>query len=249
MLDGLKVMRHLLVSLGMIALAFSIGTGVAAAHSGQFIVVEARRDPGVTNAQAQYTDPQLVNRIISFSASGVSFDAGASTCAHATETTTNLTVAKLFRQVMYPRDKPGYSKFARPIDFGLKLSPQTIIPITRFRCRPAVSNDGSDWTRAALFLIGKGIYALSLIPNYLLILKPAPSRITASFNCAKASSPAERTICSDPVLAGWDRSVQLAYDNHGDVDEQRAWLAERDKCSTNKSCLQGAMSLRVMNLK
>lgn len=233
----------------MIGLGLSIGTGVAAARSGQFIVVEARRDPGVTNAQAQYTNPQLVNRIISFSASGVSFDAGASTCSHATETTTNLTVAKLFRQIMYPRDKPGYPRFARPIDFGLKLSPQAIIPVTRFRCRSTVSQDGSDWSRSALFPIGKGTYALSLISDYLLILKPAPSRITASFNCAKATSPAERTICSDPVLAGWDRSVQLAYEDHGDTDEQRAWVVERDKCGTSKSCLHEAMGLRVMNLR
>lgn len=237
------------IKVGIVALALFASTGVVAAPLGQFIVVEARRDPAVSNAQAQYQDPQLVNRIISFSSSGVSFDAGASACTRAVKTTMNVTVVKLFRQIMYPRTKPGYARFARPIDFGLNIAPQTVMPVTRFHCGASSSQDGSNWNRAALFPIGKGTYALSLIPDYLLILKPAPSRITASFNCAKASSPAERTICSDPVLAGWDRSVHLAYEDHGDVGEQRAWLTERDKCGTNKSCLHESMSLRVMNLR
>lgn len=252
MFDGLKAMSWSCIKAGIVPLALSASTGVVAAPSGQFIVVEARRDPAVTNTQAQYQvdDPQLVNRIVSFSASVVSFDAGASTCTRATKMTTNVTLAKLFRQIMYPRTKPDYPKFARPADFGLNVSPQTTIPVTRFHCGATGSNDGSDWNRAALFPIGKDMFALSLIVDYLLILKPAPSRITASFNCAKASLPAERTICSDPVLAGWDRSVKRAYDEtNGDVGEQRAWLAERDKCGTNRTCLHETMSLRVSNLK
>ena len=121
--------------------------------------------------------------------------------------------------------------------------------VTRFHCGAPVGIHGGEWDRAALFPIGKDTYALYLVQDFLLILKPAPSRITASFDCAKAASPTERTICSDPVLAGWDRSVKRAYDDAGgDVGEQRAWIAERDKCGTNRDCLQGAMSLRVTNL-
>lgn len=243
-------MKRLSAGIACGALFFATGTGIAGAPSGNFIVVEARRDPAVRNGQAQYrvNDPQLVNRFVTFSASAVSID-GTYACAPASMRTGNITAGKLFKDIIYPRTILGDRRFARPVDFGLRMSPQTIIPVTHFHCGTFVSHDGRDWNRAALFAIGKNTYALYLIQDFLLILKPAPSRVTASFDCAKAVSPVERTICSDPVLAGWDRSVKRAYDDtSGDLGEQRAWLAQRDKCGTNRACLQGAMSLRVNNL-
>ena len=238
--------------LGAVLLLPIATTAIASAPSGQFIVVEARRDPAITNPQAQYRpdDPQLVNRIVSFSASAVSYDAGASACTRVTETTSKVAAGTLFRQAFSPRNKLGYRRFARPSDFGLSIPPQASVPVTRFRCGASVGHDGSDWNRAALFPIGKDTWGLALVEDFLLILKPAPNRITASFNCAKAATPTERTICSDPVLAGWDRSVQRAFNEaQADVGEQRGWLVERDKCGTNRTCLQNAMGLRVMNLR
>lgn len=244
-------MKRFFIRVACGALFFATGTGIAGVPSGSFIVVEARRDPAVRNGQAQYrvNDPQLVNRLVTFSASAVSID-GAYACARASMRTGNITAGKLFRDIIYPRTISGDRRFARPVDFELRMSPQAIIPVTHFHCGTSVSHDGRDWDRATLFAIGKDAYALYLIQDFLLILKPAPSRVTASFDCVKAASPAERTICSDPVLAGWDRSVKRAYDEtDGDVGEQRAWLTERDKCGTNRACLQGAMSLRVTNLR
>jgi uncharacterized protein YecT (DUF1311 family) len=60
----------------------------------------------------------------------------------------------------------------------------------------------------------------------------------ASFDCAKAAAPIEKTICSDANLARQDRAVAAAYrqklgnaDNDAAKkpvrDAQRAWLASR----------------------
>jgi uncharacterized protein len=73
--------------------------------------------------------------------------------------------------------------------------------------------------------------------------------IRASFDCARANTTVERTICGDRVLAGWDRSVATAYRTASvDPADLRAWLSKRDQCGSDRECLQSAMSLRVANL-
>ena len=246
-------MRSVAVALLGAFLSFAnVEAATAAVATGQFIVVEARRDPAITNAQAQYRpdDPQLVNRIISLIGSTASYDVSRIACARASETTTRMTAGKLFRQLVPERHKLRYSRFARPSDFGVSIAPDTVLAVTRFHCLTPAGRHSSEWDRASLFPIGKGTWALSLIDDFLLILKPVSGRVTASFNCAKATSQTERTICSDPVLAGWDRSVERALiESSGDPEEQRAWLVERDKCGADRSCLRNTMALRVTNLR
>jgi uncharacterized protein YecT (DUF1311 family) len=82
-------------------------------------------------------------------------------------------------------------------------------------------------------------------------------RLRPSFACAAALAAAEAAICADAVLAGWDRSVAIAYAEalrrrpdrasalHG---EQRVWLATRDGCAADAACLQRAMRERVDDL-
>jgi uncharacterized protein YecT (DUF1311 family) len=80
----------------------------------------------------------------------------------------------------------------------------------------------------------------------------------ASFACEKASSPAEKTICSDVELAAWDRSVAEALRqvlDYKDADEKArvlrehvAWKVERDKCGNDRACLAEALSSRTGRL-
>jgi uncharacterized protein len=61
--------------------------------------------------------------------------------------------------------------------------------------------------------------------------------------------PTERTICSDRLLARWDRSLADAYrQSDGDVADQRAWLAGRNACGIDKAYLQLSMSNRADTL-
>lgn len=241
----MSVFRKLAFGILLIAGAAKVSTAA------DFIVISAPRHPAVTNPQGAFRsdDPQLVGRIVSFNGSAASFDGSYKACSRTTKTTAKISIGQLIRRI-YP-DRPNYGKHyvAHPRDFGLASLPSTLIVATTFRCVMPRGNHGEDWTGATLFPSGDGRWALSLIKDQLLVLKPALGPIRASFDCAKARSTVERTICSDRLLAGWDRSVTAAYDTgQGDLSEQRAWLAERDKCGSDKECLHESMSLRTSNL-
>ena len=68
-------------------------------------------------------------------------------------------------------------------------------------------------------------------------LLPAIPAQAAGFDCAKAVSPTERTICADPVLSAADDALSAAYraawavdlDHVTLRDDQLRWLAQRDR--------------------
>jgi uncharacterized protein len=78
-----------------------------------------------------------------------------------------------------------------------------------------------------------------------------------SFDCAKASTPVERTICdeSNSDLAARDGALARLYaalkdaGGHDDgVKSQSAWLAARDACGTNNVCLEKQYDKRIGEL-
>lgn len=79
----------------------------------------------------------------------------------------------------------------------------------------------------------------------------------ASFDCHKALTPAETTICHSHLLSGWDRSVAAAFqtalkrlpDKQAALrDDQRRWLAKREACGTNAECIDTLQWQRVDEL-
>jgi uncharacterized protein YecT (DUF1311 family) len=85
-----------------------------------------------------------------------------------------------------------------------------------------------------------------------------------SFDCQRAGSAIEQTICADPALAAQDLALQTLYDRvrrgHGTMAArrevqalQRQWLSQRDKGCTAaagmSACLQAAYAAqtRVLN--
>jgi len=76
----------------------------------------------------------------------------------------------------------------------------------------------------------------------------------ASFDCAKAGTPIERMICSDPGVSAQDQDVADAYKaasarDPGARQAQREWLAGvRNKCGTT-ACLSQAYAARLEALK
>ena len=95
-------------------------------------------------------------------------------------------------------------------------------------------------------------------------VRPAPPAITPaqtrteqpSFNCARAASPAEQAICHDAALAELDRSLTTTFararatGNAADlVEQQRAWIRQRDACGANVACLHQTMAERLASLR
>jgi len=78
----------------------------------------------------------------------------------------------------------------------------------------------------------------------------------AGFDCAKASSRAERIICSDKKLLELDEKLTATYrkvystasDKRGLKAEQVEWLKERDACETSE-CIGGKYQNRIDSLE
>ena len=80
------------------------------------------------------------------------------------------------------------------------------------------------------------------------------SAFAVSFDCAKASTFAEKTTCSDSLLRKLDDALSSNYkamlgaDFGGSVtdlrNEQREWIASRNKCTTQE-CLVAAYKKRI----
>jgi uncharacterized protein YecT (DUF1311 family) len=79
-----------------------------------------------------------------------------------------------------------------------------------------------------------------------------------SFSCAGRLAPAEAAVCSDDGLAALDRTLATAYTRMLDSfpagekstlrDVQKAWIAQRDACGTDKACIRAAYEARIGQL-
>jgi uncharacterized protein YecT (DUF1311 family) len=100
------------------------------------------------------------------------------------------------------------------------------------------------------------------MPAIAAIARRDPRAPAASFDCAKASSPVEKTVCADAALARLDRQVGEAYARTREADfnpkartaaleTQRAWLAARDKAcgGGNAACLSDSYRKRLAALQ
>jgi len=77
----------------------------------------------------------------------------------------------------------------------------------------------------------------------------------ASFDCVKAKSLVEKTICADPRLSALDDQVNAAYvvakttgDTSVIIKQQRAWLKERNICTT-PACVEQMYTQRLKELE
>ena len=87
----------------------------------------------------------------------------------------------------------------------------------------------------------------------------APAAGAASFNCAKAKTLDEKTICAERSLNDQDVRMALMLDisrhfvamgRRGQLDdEQTDWLRGRKACGANKQCLATAYAHRIERLQ
>jgi uncharacterized protein len=86
-----------------------------------------------------------------------------------------------------------------------------------------------------------------------------------SFPCTGSLTPTETAICADDTLAALDRAVAAGYRNKFDglpvesanaleevvkslVITQKAWLAHRDSCGADRTCIRKAYVVRKAGL-
>lgn len=94
-----------------------------------------------------------------------------------------------------------------------------------------------------------------LVLTAFIALALVPSARAATFDCTKALTHIEKTICSDKELSAMDDRLGRLYkdvlahpSNAASVKtEQKAWLALRDQCA-NPDCLKKAYADRIAAL-
>ena len=101
----------------------------------------------------------------------------------------------------------------------------------------------------------KFCWSLALIASSLSLSAHAAFPI----NCAKASSPTEKTICSTPSLLQADARMTTYFEIatqfvgmgvRGDLqDSQQAFPAVRNKCGTDKACILAAYQKQTAPLE
>ena len=108
--------------------------------------------------------------------------------------------------------------------------------------------------------------AASLVASFLIAWPLAATAQLASFDCAKAASATEASICREPSLGAKDIRMAayyqiledatpawsgMAYREFRDAERERQadWIAkQRDPCADNIACLQQAYDTRVAEL-
>ncbi|MBI4755091.1 MAG: DUF1311 domain-containing protein [Betaproteobacteria bacterium] len=100
-------------------------------------------------------------------------------------------------------------------------------------------------------------WAQLLVLISLAILAAAGETQAASFNCAKATSKAEKAICTDPALSGLDKELAKTYaqarekapDKESLIQAQRTWVKTvRDVCP-DTACMVAAYVDRIARLQ
>jgi hypothetical protein len=203
-------------------------------------------------------DPLLVGRSLSIAAGRVLFSDSID-CAHTQWPRWSTQWGTLFRQA-FSRAPSSYAS-AHPTleDFGLKA--KTAQPVTVYPLCVEPKQKPAEWS--------KGVWVIpyqqdELLfrddPQYVLRLarRPADAKPAAvSFDCAKAGTPAEKTICGDYDLASWDRSVVRALqdflkarpEKEADARQGQAeYVRQRDACGTDVPCIGLAEYSRVLEL-
>jgi uncharacterized protein len=112
-------------------------------------------------------------------------------------------------------------------------------------------------TGLAGYLIAAALAAALLPPSL-----PAAKAAEPSFSCTGSVTPTEAVICKDDALAALDRALAAAFKSkldaiaagtaHADDDDrdaivitQKAWIARRDECGSDKGCIRKAYGVRT----
>ncbi len=251
-------MRHILHSALIIGLRLVCATSAMAGQpSGTWDVIAVHIDENSMRTQAfTYNDPRLLGRSFSFSGGRISSTAAEGSCPAATYQSATAKTGDVFKKTFGMRTDTVAMQ-AR--DFGINLGAATTIPIIWVKCKGSFGLASPN----PLITLPTGELLLPWYDGTLLKLQLRSAKRVprASFPCVKAATPTENAICSSVDLAAFDRSVAVAFANTltdgreqgADVitalkNDQRNWLAKRNQCGSDGSCLQKSMTDRLDKL-
>lgn len=206
-------------------------------------------------------DPRLVGRKVRFSRQAITGDLADDLTCQAPDYQTKgvVSLAALIRQTSGRRlVTPALPE---PADFGFKNASRGV---TWFiRCKSGVFGPPGDTIANWVSLIAPGTAVTNWYDNSYLALRriAKDEKIRPSFACTEPLNATEKAICDNNDLAAWDNSVSAAYQAALELAadtasagpqagqqlqrEQRAWLAERNRCLADAACLQKRMRERV----
>ncbi|MDE2280273.1 MAG: hypothetical protein KGK04_11910 [Xanthomonadaceae bacterium] len=210
----------------------------------------------------QYNDPRLRWRIFDFSAAQLINDTPEGyPCIVPQVTETRMQLGKLISGSLAGVEERGD---ATPEDYGLATKPDTVVDVVSIHCGSGPWQGGLGLVNTGvqgswLYIDADGSMVLRWYGETLLILRhlPEDAKPQASFDCARAATPTERTICGSLQLAAFDRSVASAYrdaydqftSDRASVDPlarlQRRWLRQRDACGADATCLLKSMKRQI----
>jgi len=103
--------------------------------------------------------------------------------------------------------------------------------------------------------VKKGLMAIAAAISVFVVSFAGLPAHGASFDCAKAKSVMEKSICANPKLSKLDEEVNVAYTaakNSGNTEaitsQQRSWLKERNACKTS-DCIETLYTQRLKELE
>lgn len=204
-------------------------------------------------------DARLLGRTLTIDSVQVRFEDGKELgCKQSTWPSRQSTWGYLFGKGFPRPPDGGRSPTPSPEDFEVKVAKTkgaTVYSLCPSSRRGASRFPADSWVA----LVGSGQLALHYDNQVLLLFqrRPAGAKPTASFDCAKAASPTEKTICESFDLASWDRSVTQAWRSALDRRPQKQahlrktqkdWLHTRDACGSKADCIDELQWRRVDEL-
>lgn len=86
-----------------------------------------------------------------------------------------------------------------------------------------------------------------------LTLLLATSATAASFDCTKAATVVEKTVCATPRLSSLDDELATTWKampkRDALRDAQREWMKRRDECEDSEDCIEGQYLMRIAALR
>jgi len=204
-------------------------------------------------------DPQLIGRELLIQGGVIHLPGHSEPCNQPAWKAETLSWRALFAKTFSRAPGGGRSTKPSPADFGLKVQPSA--EVTFYRVCPAPDISPRDaWQQQRWVAQRDSEVLLMHYSNQVLLTlrrRPAGGKPRASYDCAKAATSTEKTICGSFKLSGWDRSVAKAFKDALERSpekerelraDQKTWLKKRDACGAKAECIDELLWQRVDEL-
>ena len=227
-----------------------------------------------------YNIHRFLGRVITISPQRITFEGYyIKLCAKPTIIVHRTTLANVIATSMSSRHYYADTPPATPKDFRLPLAVDAPIELLSLQCGEEASRNTGGYIRGLgntkedtgirgpwFTFLKPGQLMLRWEDETFLILKRLTGNETpvASFDCNKAATTVEKTICGSVSLAAFDQSVtqtykqsQAYYQTKDDTKEaiaelkksQKLWIKQRNTCGSDAACLEKSMSERLSSME